>query len=284
MAWACLRDWRVGIIGLTHARIRTYNDTLVRTQPDAAETVREHARILREARVDAVVLALQGKEDAARAAATALMREPTRTGREVSVRLAHGGLAYLDISLGNYRAALDAASAARGTDVLIHLDTDPELIEAAARCGEYALAQSVCDELALRAEASGAAWGLGLLLGSRALLAPDTEAEELYRAAIEQINGTILKAEAALKLWNVEVQRQQLAYLQAISAAHDAGSSPGRTRRSISIRQKSGTVLTLTPPSMRPTLRVGGPSNGSLRDARSLAAKRSTPASTRPMR
>ena len=30
-----------------------------------------------------------------------------------------------------------------------------------------------------------------------------------YRAAIEQINGTILKAEAALKLWNVEVQRQQ---------------------------------------------------------------------------
>jgi membrane fusion protein, multidrug efflux system len=30
-----------------------------------------------------------------------------------------------------------------------------------------------------------------------------------YRAAIEQINGTILKAEAALKLSNVEVQRQQ---------------------------------------------------------------------------
>lgn len=51
-------DWRVAVIGLTHARIRTYNDTLLKAQPDPVETVREHVQALREAKVDAVVLAL----------------------------------------------------------------------------------------------------------------------------------------------------------------------------------------------------------------------------------
>ena len=71
-------------------------------------------------------------------------------------------VAVLELSLGRYRQAYDYAlpifrddRLGTGTRVL------PDLIEAAARCDEPFVAQQALKRLEERAQASGAAWGLG---------------------------------------------------------------------------------------------------------------------------
>jgi DNA-binding CsgD family transcriptional regulator len=101
-------------------------------------------------------------------------------------------LAILELGLGNYPRAFHAARAAHGDDPLLHLNSAPELIEAAVRCGELEAARSPLERLVARADACSTDWALGVSLRSQALLAGDQDAEELYRGAIEHLDRSLV--------------------------------------------------------------------------------------------
>ncbi|MGV9801008.1 helix-turn-helix transcriptional regulator [Mycobacterium sp. NPDC003449] len=62
-----------------------------------------------------------------------------------------------------------------------------ELVEAATRTGEQAIAAQAVQRLEQTAGASGNDWGLGVLAGAQALLADNAEADALFNEAIERL-------------------------------------------------------------------------------------------------
>ncbi len=99
-------------------------------------------------------------------------------------------LAVLDLSFGRYRQAYDYVLPDFREDRLaVGIIVLPDLIEAAVRCDEMAVAQQALDRLEERAQASGALWGRGCLARCQALLAGDA-AEPLYRQAIDLLEQT----------------------------------------------------------------------------------------------
>jgi ATP/maltotriose-dependent transcriptional regulator MalT len=63
----------------------------------------------------------------------------------------------------------------------------PELVEAAARSGEYEVATSAFKRLSERTRLSGTDWGLGIEARARALVSDDSVAEQFYREAIDRL-------------------------------------------------------------------------------------------------
>jgi len=130
-------------------------------------------------------LAWRGHETDTRRIASAIAREATNTGHVSQSIWVQLGLAVLELGLGNYQAALQCVLGVfsddhpfTGTHVL------PDLVEAAARCGETGIAEAALGRLAERAAAAGTPLALGLLARSRALLASDDNAESLYADAV----------------------------------------------------------------------------------------------------
>jgi DNA-binding CsgD family transcriptional regulator len=102
--------------------------------------------------------------------------------------------------LGRYNKALVAMH--RAVDVERASQTGSpraviELIEAAVRSGDRALAQRVLEQLAERTRISGTEWALGLEARSRALLSDGEIAESLYRDAIERLGRTRMRVDHA---------------------------------------------------------------------------------------
>ncbi|HVM65131.1 MAG TPA: LuxR C-terminal-related transcriptional regulator, partial [Acidimicrobiales bacterium] len=72
-----------------------------------------------------------------------------------------------------------------------------ELIEAAVRSGHIAAAEAELERLGEMVSVTNSDWGLGLHVRSRALLSDGAEAEELYREAVERLERSPVRPEAA---------------------------------------------------------------------------------------
>jgi DNA-binding CsgD family transcriptional regulator len=101
------------------------------------------------------------------------------------------GLGVLEISLGNYDAAVGCLEPAYTDDTpLIATQALPELVEAAVRAGRRDLAESALARLANRATATGTPLALGLLARSEALLVGPDVAQERYEQALLLLGRT----------------------------------------------------------------------------------------------
>ena len=148
--------------------------------------------------IDVELLALRGVEAETRSAV--LVNEALADASGFDAAACRGLLAIsrLELGLGNYRAAFDAASALSGRATLgpgaIAL---VDLVEAAVRCGETAAAEHAAEVLASRVVASDTPWGLGLLARCQALLAPDDRAEQYHRESVRVLGETAMRFDLA---------------------------------------------------------------------------------------
>lgn len=137
------------------------------------------------------LLAWHGETGHTRAMIQGTAEGSTALGIGAMVSIAKIGLMVLAISEGQYA---DASAVGRdlmdGEILYVHSRVLPDLVEAAFRSGDQALAAATLESLSIRATASGTPWALGLLARSQALLAADDEAEPIYRRAIDVLGET----------------------------------------------------------------------------------------------
>ncbi|MCY9783874.1 LuxR family transcriptional regulator [Nocardiopsis sp. EMB25] len=124
-----------------------------------------------------------------------LFAEAGRRGKGQLAASTPGPEAVLYNGLAEYPAALAAAGRAVAEGGLYHASVAlPELVEAAVRCGEDAVAESALESLVERTEPAGTPYALGVAAGARALVGGG---EDDHREAIEHLAGSPLAPELA---------------------------------------------------------------------------------------
>jgi DNA-binding CsgD family transcriptional regulator len=143
--------------------------------------------------------AWQGHETEAAGLIRTSMAEAARRGEGIGVAIALRALAVLHNSLGRYEEGLAAAreASAHPPDLVAAQWGLIELVEAAARLGRQAEAESALERLTRVTDAAGTDWALGVQARSRALLSGADTAEALYREAVERLQRTLVKSELA---------------------------------------------------------------------------------------
>ncbi|HWX95346.1 MAG TPA: AAA family ATPase [Solirubrobacteraceae bacterium] len=139
-----------------------------------------------------LLAAWQGREPDTSELIDATIRDVVPRGEALGLAAAHWASAVLYNGLGRYEDAL--VGAGRATE---HPEDLPffnwslvELIEAAARSGDFARAGEALEQLSEMTSASGTDWALGIEARSRALLSEGDEAERLHREAIHRLSRT----------------------------------------------------------------------------------------------
>ena len=121
-----------------------------------------------------------------------------RGGEGIVLTFAEQARAVLYNGLGRYAAALPSAqSAANRDEMMVSVWSWPELVEAAARCGQRDVANAALESLSERTRAAGTELALGIEARSKALLSDGEVAERLYGEAIERLGRTRLAFELA---------------------------------------------------------------------------------------
>jgi DNA-binding CsgD family transcriptional regulator len=172
----------------------------------AAESLAAQAQVLSEAMNSSMApyatLALavfRGREAKASALVEAGTSDAERRGAGQALAMFQWATAMLCNSLGRYDEALVAAQ--QGSDGLLvqcYVGLSlVELAEAATRSGQPECAAAAVRRLAEHTRACGTDWALGVEARSRALVSRGDAAERLYREAIERLDRTPLKLEAA---------------------------------------------------------------------------------------
>ena len=112
---------------------------------------------------------------------------------------AHRTAAILYNGLGRYEQALAAAQRASSDplDLYPAMWALPELVDAAAHCGQPELARNALDRLVATTHPGGTDFGLGIEARSCALLSEGEAAERLYREAIDRLSRTRVRPELA---------------------------------------------------------------------------------------
>jgi DNA-binding CsgD family transcriptional regulator len=140
---------------------------------------------------DLALRAWRGDQEGTAALVERMIGPARESGEGHSLSVIDGANAVLCNGLGRYDAAFEAAAEVCRYDELgFSAFISPELIEAAARSGRHRLAKPVLENFAERTEASGTDLAIGLQMYARALLADGTDAEDLYRAAIDRLART----------------------------------------------------------------------------------------------
>ncbi len=134
-----------------------------------------------------LVLAWRGEASQTRAQAAAAARAAAEQGQGWRLVWLEYAISVLELGLGHYEEALAAAPHAYEENPLLSAFALPDLIEAAVRCGQPAVARGALERVARRAAASPTPLALGLLARSRALLADGPDAESLYQEAIDHL-------------------------------------------------------------------------------------------------
>ncbi|MEU8587578.1 LuxR C-terminal-related transcriptional regulator [Streptomyces sp. NPDC048664] len=134
---------------------------------------------------DVMLHAWRGDEERTRAAVAAQAGPGADRPGGIQAELARAALALLELGRCRYREAQAAAQTVFEQDPP-HFGglALPDLVEAAVRNDDRDMAGRALDRLAERAVASGTPWALGVLARSRALLASDEAAEELFTRAL----------------------------------------------------------------------------------------------------
>jgi DNA-binding CsgD family transcriptional regulator len=146
------------------------------------------------------VAALRGREAELSELIDTTTAEAVARGEGFALAITAQVSAVLNNGLGRYDVAL--ASVRQAVDVELSSEmASPravaELIEAAVRCGEHALAQRALERLALTTRASGTDWALGVEARSRAQVNTGEVADNLYQEAIERLGRTRLRLQLA---------------------------------------------------------------------------------------
>jgi DNA-binding CsgD family transcriptional regulator len=140
----------------------------------------------------------RGDEAEAKATIAAGIEKARVHGQGGNIKVLQLAEATMYNALRNYDDALTAAQSA--TRSPLHNSAYhalPELIEGAVRSGQAAVAAEALERLSGSAHASGTDWALGVYARSRALLSTGDAAETYYREAIERLDRSPLRPEAA---------------------------------------------------------------------------------------
>jgi DNA-binding CsgD family transcriptional regulator len=121
-----------------------------------------------------------------------------RGGEGIVLTFSEHARAVLYNGLGHYEAALaPAQSAGERDELMVSVWSLPELVEAAARCGQTDVASTAIEQLSERTSAAGTELALGIEARSRALLSDGALAERLYGEAIDRLGRSRMAFELA---------------------------------------------------------------------------------------
>ena len=125
-------------------------------------------------------------------------REASARGEGIGLAISAYARAVLCNGLGRYEEALAAAASAGEYRELVAENWGlSELVEPATRCGRTDLATDAMERLAAKAQATRTDWALGIEARARALLGEGVHADRWFRAAIDHLGRTRVRAELA---------------------------------------------------------------------------------------
>jgi DNA-binding CsgD family transcriptional regulator len=136
---------------------------------------------------EVMVQAWRGHEDARQQAAV-VARDAAERGQGWALPFVEYSVTVWELGRGSYEAALESAPRQYWDNPFFDSIATPEVVEAAVRGGDPALAREKVASFSERALTNGTPLALGQLARVRALVAADGETEALYRRAISLLN------------------------------------------------------------------------------------------------
>ena len=170
----------------------------------AAATVSETASVeqvtgIRSAPYGALLVsAWRGRENETAELIEVTEREAGARGEGIGLAICAYARAVVCNGLARYEDALAAAvSASEHREIVAENWGLTELVEAATRCGRTDLAADAVKRLTVKADAAQTDWAIGIAARGQALIAEPDEADQWYRASIDHLARTQVRAELA---------------------------------------------------------------------------------------